>query len=239
MHFAVSKMNGERVKLSIKEWPEDERPREKVLRCGVSTLSKSELLALLIGSGSPDESAVELMKKVLASCGDSIAELAKLSVDDLCTFKGIGTAKAITILAACELWKRRQSDEQSETIRITSSADIYKYFYPLMCDLTVEESYVLLLNNRNCVIDKVKIGTGGLTSTVVDIRIVLREALLKRATGIALCHNHPSGSLRPSSEDDRLTQNLASASKVMNIRFLDHIIFTDGKYYSYSDENRL
>lgn len=232
-------MSGEKVKLSIKEWPEDERPREKVLRCGVSALSKSELLALLIGSGNHDESAVELMKKVLASCGDSIAELSKLSADELCTFKGIGTAKAITIMAACELWKRRQSDEHSETIKITSSTDIYKYFYPLLCDLTIEESHVLLLNNRNCVIDSVKIGTGGLTSTVVDIRIVLREALLKRATAIALCHNHPSGNVYPSAEDDRLTNNLASASKVMNIRFLDHIIFTDGNYYSYSDENRL
>lgn len=226
-------------KRSIKEWPVDERPREKVLRCGASALSKSELLAILIGSGSADESAVELMKKVMASCGDSMAELARMSVDELCRFKGIGPAKAITIVAACELWKRRQADELIEKFSIRSSDDLFKYFYPLMCDLTVEESYVLLLNNRNRVIDNVRIATGGLTSTVVDIRLVMREALVKRATTIALCHNHPSGNLRPSSEDDRLTQNIVSACKIMNIRFLDHIIVAGNKYYSYNDESRL
>lgn len=226
-------------KRSIKEWPADERPREKVLRCGASALSKSELLAILIGSGSADESAVELMKKVMASCGDSMAELARMSVDELCRFKGIGPAKAITIVAACELWKRRQADELIEKFSIRSSDDLFKYFYPLMCDLTVEESYVLLLNNRNRVIDNVRIATGGLTSTVVDIRLVMREALVKRATTIALCHNHPSGNLRPSSEDDRLTQNIVSACKIMNIRFLDHIIVAGNKYYSYNDESRL
>ncbi|MBQ8735089.1 MAG: DNA repair protein RadC [Bacteroidaceae bacterium] len=226
-------------KLSIREWPEDERPREKVLRNGVSTLSKSELLAILIGSGNVDESAVELMKKVLASCNDSIAELSKLSVDDLCRFKGIGTAKAITIIAACELWKRRKTDDRDEHVKIRYSQDIYDFFYPLMCDLSVEECYVMLLNNMNKVIDRVKVGSGGYTATTVDIRCVLREALLKRATAIALCHNHPSGSLRPSQEDDKLTQNIAAACKVMNIRFLDHIIFTDRRFYSYMDEGRL
>ena len=226
-------------KLSIREWPEDERPREKVLRNGVSTLSKSELLAILIGSGNVDESAVELMKKVLASCNDSIAELSKLGVDDLCRFKGIGTAKAITIIAACELWKRRQTDDRDEHVKIRYSQDIYDFFYPLMCDLSVEECYVMLLNNMNKVIDRVKVGSGGYTATTVDIRCVLREALLKRATAIALCHNHPSGSLRPSQEDDKLTQNIAAACKVMNIRFLDHIIFTDRRFYSYMDEDRL
>ena len=226
-------------KLSIREWPEDERPREKVLRNGVSTLSKSELLAILIGSGNVDESAVELMKKVLASCNDSIAELSKLGVADLCRFKGIGTAKAITIIAACELWKRRQTDDRDEHVKIRYSQDIYDFFYPLMCDLSVEECYVMLLNNMNKVIDRVKVGSGGYTATTVDIRCVLREALLKRATAIALCHNHPSGSLRPSQEDDKLTQNIAAACKVMNIRFLDHIIFTDRRFYSYMDEGRL
>lgn len=226
-------------KLSIREWPEDERPREKVLRNGVSTLSKSELLAILIGSGNVDESAVELMKKVLASCNDSIAELSKLGVDDLCRFKGIGTAKAITIIAACELWKRRKTDDRDEHVKIRYSQDIYDFFYPLMCDLSVEECYVMLLNNMNKVIDRVKVGSGGYTATTVDIRCVLREALLKRATAIALCHNHPSGSLRPSQEDDKLTQNIAAACKVMNIRFLDHIIFTDRCFYSYMDEGRL
>ena len=142
-------------------------------------------------------------------------------------------------MAACELWKRRQADELIEKFSIHSSDDLFRYFYPLMCDLTVEECYVLLLNNRNKVIDNVRIATGGLTSTVVDIRLVMREALVKRATTIALCHNHPSGNLRPSNEDDRLTQNIASACKIMNIRFLDHIIVAGNKYYSYNDESRL
>lgn len=228
-----------RVKQSIKEWPEDERPREKVLRNGVGSLSKSELLAILIGSGNAKDSAVELMKKVLASCGDSIAELAKLSVDDLCSFKGIGPAKAITIVAACELWKRRRNDEQNEPARIKCSRDIYDYFYPIMCSLHIEEMYVLLLNNMNRIIDHVRISSGGLTSSAVDIRLVIREALIKRATGIALCHNHPSGNKRPSRADDEVTMNVSAACKLMNIRFLDHIVFTAGDYFSYSDENHM
>ncbi len=225
-------------KLSIREWPEDDRPREKVLRNGVSTLSKSELLAILIGSGNAEESAVELMKKVLASCNDSIAELSKLTVEELCRFKGIGSAKAITIIAACELWKRRKDDRNEHCI-VRVSQDVYDYFYPLLCDLTIEECHVLLLNNMNRVIDSVKVGSGGYTGTMVDIRYVLREALLKRATGLVLCHNHPSGSLKPSTEDDKLTQSVAAACKIMNIRFLDHIIFTDRRYFSYKDEGRL
>ena len=183
--------------------------------------------------------AVELMKKVLASCNDSIAELSKLSVDDLCLFKGIGPAKAITIIAACELWKRRKADDGEEAVIIRSSRTVYDYFYPLMCDLTTEECHAMLLNNANKVIDCVKVGSGGYTATTVDIRCVMREALLKRATAMILCHNHPSGSLKPSAEDDRLTKNISSACSVMNIRFLDHIIFTDGNYYSYKDEGRI
>ena len=226
-------------KLSIREWPEDDRPREKVLRNGVSSLSKSELLAILIGSGNAEESAVELMKKVLASCNDSIAELSKLTVDELCSFKGIGSAKAITIIAACELWKRRKEDDRDDHFVVRTSQDVYDYFYPLLCDLVIEECHVLLLNNMNRVIDSVKVGSGGYTGTMVDIRYVLREALLKRATGLVLCHNHPSGSLKPSNEDDKLTRSMLAACNVMNIRFLDHIIFTDRRFFSYKDEGRL
>ena len=229
----------EKQKISIKEWPEDERPREKAFKHGIASLSKAELLAILIGSGTVEESPVELMQKVLASCGDSISQLARLSVDDLCLFKGIGPAKAITIVAACELWKRRQSDERDRAQRILSSRHLYEYFHPLLCDNPIEECYVLLLNQMNRVIDHVRIGSGGLTATLVDIRVVLREALMKRATGIALCHNHPSGSARPSSADDKLTADLAQACKVMNIRMLDHIVLADTAYYSYADEGRL
>lgn len=226
-------------KRSIKEWPVDERPREKAMRNGISSLSKSELLAILIGSGNADESAVELMKKVLHTCNDSISELARRSVDDLCRFKGIGPAKAITIVAACELWKRRSGDEKHEPPRITCSRDLFNYFHPIMCDLNVEQCYVLLMNNMNKVIDHVLIGSGGLTATMVDIRLVLREAIMKRATAIALCHNHPSGNLKPSRDDDSLTKNLAEACRVMNIRLLDHIIIAGNRYYSYSEETHL
>lgn len=225
-------------KKSIKEWAIDERPREKAIKNGISTLSKSELLAILVGSGNDEESAVDLMKRVLNSCGNSISELAKLSVDDLCTFRGIGPAKAITIVAACELWKRRE-EKPGEQPCITSSLDLYRYFHPILCDSPVERCYVLLLNNKNRVIDHVLIGTGGFTATVVDIRLVIREALMKRATTIALCHNHPSGSIKPSREDDKLTENLSQACRVMNIRMLDHIVITDGAYFSYNDEARL
>jgi DNA repair protein RadC len=225
-------------KKSIKEWAVDDRPREKAMKNGISTLSKSELLAILVGSGNDEESAVDLMKRVLDSCGNSISELARLSVDDLCTFRGIGPAKAISIMAACELWKRRENSE-GEQVCIASSRDLYKFFHPILCDSPVERCYVMLLNRMNRVVDHVLIGTGGLTATVVDIRLVMREALMKRATAIALCHNHPSGNVRPSREDDKLTENLGQACKVMNIRMLDHIVLADGAYYSYNDEGRL
>ena len=225
-------------KKSIKEWAVDDRPREKAIKNGISSLSKSELLAILVGSGNDEESAVDLMKRVLNSCGNSISELAKLSVDDLCTFRGIGPAKAITIVAACELWKRRE-EKTGEQPCITSSLDLYRYFHPVLCDSPVERCYVLLLNSKNRVVDHVLIGSGGFTATVVDIRLVIREALMKRATTIALCHNHPSGNTKPSREDDRLTENLAQACKVMNIRLLDHLVITDGAYFSYNDEARL
>lgn len=227
----------EKIKQSIKEWPEDERPREKAMRNGVGSLSKSELLAILIGSGNAEDSAVGITKKVLASCNDSIAELAKLSVDDLCRFKGIGPAKAVTIVAACELWKRRCSDElNNEPLRVKCSRDIYEYFYPILCTLTIEEMYVLLLNNMNRVIDHVRISSGGLTASAVDVRLIMREALLKRATAIAICHNHPSGNRLPSASDDDVTRRVSDACRLMSIRFLDHIVFTAGQYYSYSDE---
>lgn len=227
-----------KMKKSIKEWAIDDRPREKAMKNGISTLSKSELLAILVGSGNDEETAVDLMKRVLDSCGNSISELARLSVDDLCTFKGIGPAKAISIVAACELWKRREGKENEQPC-ISSSRDMYNFFHPILCDSPVERCYVLLLNRMNRVLDHVLIGTGGLTATLVDIRLVMREALMKRATTIALCHNHPSGSTKPSRDDDKLTENLSQACKVMNIRLLDHIIVTDGAYYSYNDEARL
>ena len=226
-------------RLTITQWAEEDRPREKMMLHGVSALSNAELLAILIGSGNTEESAVELMRKVLADYGNNLNELGKASIDELCRYKGIGPAKAITILAASELGKRRKEEKVEERTTILSSKDVYECFYPLMCDLPTEECWVLLLNQASKIIDKVKIGAGGLNATAVDVRCILREALLKRASAIALCHNHPSGSIRPSREDDHLTQQVNQASQCMNIRLVDHVILTDGAFYSYADEGRI
>lgn len=225
-------------KLSINRWAEEDRPREKMMNKGAQALTNAELLAILIGSGSGDDSAVSLMQKVLASYGDSLDRVGRLSVEELCHFKGIGPAKAITILAACELGRRR-AVEQPERRQVRSAAQVYDYFYPLMRDLPVEEFHVLLLNQSATIIDSVRIGVGGLTETVVDVRVILREALLKRATALILCHNHPSGNLRPSTHDDRLTRQVQEAAKLLNLSLADHVIFTDNGYYSYADEGRL
>lgn len=226
-------------KLNINQWAKEDRPREKMMLHGPGALSNAELLAILIGSGSTEDSAVELMRKVLDDCRNSLSELGKRSVDDLCAYKGIGPAKAITILAASELGKRRKDEGPSERLRVRCSQDIFLYFHPLMCDLPVEECWVMLLNQASRLIDALRISQGGLASTQVDVRCILREALLKRATALVLCHNHPSGNTRPSADDDRLTQALSQAAKVMNIRMLDHLIVSDGGYYSYADEGRL
>ena len=226
-------------RLTITQWAEEDRPREKMMLHGVSALSNAELLAILIGSGNTEESAVGLMRKVLADYSNNLNELGKASIDELCRYKGIGPAKAITILAASELGKRRKEEKVEERVTILSSKDVYECFYPLMCDLPTEECWVLLLNQASKIIDKVRIGAGGLNATAVDVRCILREALLKRASAIALCHNHPSGSIRPSREDDRLTQQVNQASQCMNIRLVDHVILTDGAFYSYADEGRI
>jgi len=226
-------------KLTITQWAEEDRPREKMMLHGVSALSNAELLAILIGSGNTEDSAVELMRKVLNDYRNNLNELGKASIDELCRYKGIGPAKAITILAASELGKRRKEETVEERKTILSSRDVYECFYPLMCDLPIEECWVLLLNQASKLIDKVKISAGGLNATAVDVRCVLREALLKRASAIALCHNHPSGNIRPSKEDDLLTRQIAQATECMNIRFVDHVILTDGAFYSYADEGRI
>ena len=226
-------------KLNINQWAEEERPREKMMMHGVASLSNAELLAILIGSGNTEESAVDLMRKVLNDYHNNLNELGKASIDELCDYKGIGPAKAITILAASELGKRRKEEDVRERKQIQSSKDIYECFYPLMCDLPTEECWVMLLNQACRVIDMVKISAGGLSATAVDIRCVLREALLRRASFLALCHNHPSGNVRPSRDDDRLTDQLHKACQTMNLRLLDHIVLVDGCFYSYADEGRI
>lgn len=226
-------------KLAINQWAEEDRPREKMVLHGVASLSNAELLAILIGSGSQEDSAVGLMKKVMNQYENNLCKLSKTTVEELCAFKGIGPAKAITILAAVELGRRRKEEEPEERPVMRCAENIYSYFYPLLCDLAVEECWILLLNQASKVIDRVKVGAGGLSATAVDIRCILREALLKRATTLALCHNHPSGNTQPSREDDRLTEQLHQAAKLLNIRLIDHLIFTDGSYYSYADQGRI
>ena len=226
-------------KLTINQWVEEDRPREKMMQHGAAALSNAELLAILIGSGNTEDSAVELMRKVLGDYRNSLSELGKRTIDELCRYKGIGPAKAITILAASEIGRRRLEEEPLERKQIRCSKDIYDVFYPLMCDLPVEECWVLLLNQSSKIIDRICISRGGLASTQVDVRCILREALLKRAVSMVLCHNHPSGNTSPSRDDDRLTEALRRAAEVMNIRLLDHLVITDGGYYSYCDEGRI
>ncbi len=226
-------------KLNINQWAEEDRPREKMMAHGARVLTDAELLAILIGSGSQDETAVELMRRVLSACNNNLNELAKLSLEQLCRFKGIGPAKAVTVMAACELGHRRKLAEVEERLVVRTARDLYNHFHPKLADLPVEEFWVMLLNNACRVIDSRCVATGGITEVAVDVRLVLREAILGRATAIALCHNHPSGNVRPSRQDDLLTDRLRQACDLMNIRLMDHIVLTDGRFYSYADEGRL
>ncbi len=226
-------------RLNIKEWAPEDRPREKMMRHGVSALTNAELLAILIGSGNAEESAVELMRKVMKQYHDNLNELGKCDIEQLCRFKGIGQAKAVSIMAALELGKRRRDEKVNEKTAIRCSKDIYQYFYRYMADLPIEECWVMMLNQAMKVIDSVKISAGGLSETSADVRCILREAILKRATAIALCHNHPSGSVKPSVGDEHLTERLEKSAQLMNIKLLDHVVLADGCYYSFADEGRL
>ncbi len=227
--------------MNIKDLPLDERPRERLMEQGAAALSPAELLAILIGSGNTEETAVQLMQRLLADCGGSLKALSRLSLADLTkNYKGLGPAKAVSILAACELGKRRLMEAAEEKRYIKSSADLYQLMLPLMRDLGHEESYALYLRADNSLAGRpFLISKGGITSTQVDVRLVIREALIRQASSLALAHNHPSGSKRPSRDDDALTEHLQRACKVMNLKFLDHIIVTDGDYYSYKEEGKV
>jgi DNA repair protein RadC len=222
-------------KLNINQWAEEDRPREKMANLGAEALSNAELLAILIGSGSTKESAVELMKRVLTDCSNNLNTLGKKTINELCQYNGIGEAKAISILAACELGKRRQIEKAEERPDLGTATRIYKYMHPVMQDLDVEEFWVLLMNQHYRLIKKVRISHGGITETAVDIRIIIREAVLANTTILAVCHNHPSGNLTPSRTDEELTRNIKRACELMHIHFLDHIIVTDGQYYSFHE----
>ena len=225
-------------KLNIKQWAEEDRPREKMVKLGTEALSDAELLAILIGKGSAKEDAVSLMKRILADCKNNLNTLGKQSIHELCQYNGIGEAKAITILAACELGKRRQMERPEERPDLGTATRIYNHMHPIMQDLDVEEFWVLLLNQHYRLIKKVRISHGGITETAVDIRIIMKEAVLANTTILAVCHNHPSGNLKPSRQDDELTKSIKRACELMHIHFLDHVIITDGQYYSYHEQGK-
>ena len=226
-------------KLTISQWAEEDRPREKLRDLGTQALSNAELLAILIGSGSAKESAVSLMQRILNDCNNNLNTLGKRSIRELCEYNGIGEAKAITLLAACELGKRRQRETPEERPDLGSPTAIYNYIHPFMQDLDVEEAWIVLMNQNYKLIRAQRISHGGITETAVDVRIIIKEALLSNATVLALCHNHPSNNPTPSADDDRLTTRVKKACEIMRIYFLDHLVITDGRYYSYQEHGKI
>lgn len=229
-----------KTKLNIKDWAEEDRPREKMLMKGVAALSDAELLGILIGSGNKNETAVELAQRILHSVSNNLNILGKQEIKELIrNFNGIGEAKAITIAAAMELGKRRKLSEVGIQPQITSSDTVFEIFHPILADLRHEEVWVLLLNRANKVLKKIQVSKGGVTGTVVDIRMIMKEAIDSLASAMVLCHNHPSGNSNPSDDDDNITRRLKEAGQIMDIRLLDHIIVCDHSYYSYMDRGRM
>ena len=224
---------------SIKNWSQDDQPREKLRDKGKAALSDAELVAILIGSGSRNESAVDLCKRVLASVDNNLNKLGKLTIKQLMGFKGIGEAKAVTIAAAMELGRRRRGEEALEKKKITSSISVFELMQPIIGELPHEEFWIIYLNNSNKVLKKQQLSKGGITGTLVDVRLVLKMALELGATGIILTHNHPSGTLKPSMADQKITQKLKQGGTSLDIKVLDHLIITDRAYFSFADENML
>ncbi|MDM1397665.1 RadC family protein [Myroides odoratimimus] len=229
----------EHQKITIKQWAEDDRPREKLMLKGKSSLSDAELLAILIGSGHREESAVELCKRILAMYNNNLSVLARQSIARLTAFKGIGEAKAIAIIAALEIGQRRRLSERVEDPIISSSSDVFELINPIIGDLEHEEFWVLYLNNSNKVKFKSPLSKGGMTGTVVDVRLLFQIALEQKAVGIILTHNHPSGKVKPSDADIQITKKIKEAGRIMDIQLLDHLIITEYSYYSFADEGIL
>ncbi|HEU4472285.1 MAG TPA: DNA repair protein RadC [Flavisolibacter sp.] len=226
-------------KYSIKEWAKDDQPREKLRSKGPRSLSDSELIAILLHHGSRDKSALELAREVLRMGKGNLSELGKMTVGDLIRIKGIGEAKAIGLVAAIELGRRRQASSHREKISVGSSTEVAAYLQTLLKDYRHEVFAILFLNHANKINHFQVISEGGISGTVADPRIIIKKALEEEATGIILCHNHPSGSLRPSRADEDLTQKIAQASKLFDIRLLDHLIVSDTGYFSFADEGKL
>ncbi|KAF2513469.1 RadC family protein [Flavobacterium foetidum] len=222
----------------ITNWSEDDRPREKLMLKGKSVLSDAELIAILIGSGSRNESAVDLSKRILKSV-DNLNALGKMTISQLTTFKGIGEAKAITIIAALELGRRRREEDVVELKKITSSKIAFQLMQPIIGELPHEEFWVLFLNNSNKVISKAQLSKGGIAGTIVDVRLIFKPALETGATGLILCHNHPSGNTMPSEADRQMTKKIKAAGENLDVKVLDHLIITESKYYSFADEGIL
>jgi DNA repair protein RadC len=232
-------MNQAYEKLSIKQWAVEDRPREKLMSLGIQSLTDAELLAILIGSGSRDESAVELSKRILSESQNNLHELGKKTLHEHVRLKGIGPAKAITIMAAMELGKRRKLAEAIHRDKFTSSQDVFNLFHPILCDLPYEEFWVLLLNRNNRLIERYKISQGGVSGTVIDVKIILKRALEKLASSLILCHNHPSGNRQPSDTDTNITKKLKKAAETMDIKVLDHVIVAGEEYFSLADEGMM
>ena len=224
---------------SIKNWSQDDQPREKLRDKGKTVLSDAELVAILIGSGNRDESAVALCQRIFARVDNNLNALGKLSIQQLMEFKGIGEAKAITITAALELGRRRRAEDTLQLDKITSSRSVFDVMQPILGELPHEEFWILYLNNSNKIIHKNQLSKGGITGTLVDVRLVLKNALEVGATALVLCHNHPSGTLKPSQADKDITQKLKTAAQSLDIKVLDHLIVTEKAYFSFADENLL
>ncbi len=223
----------------IKQWAEEDRPREKLMAKGAEALTNAELLAILIGGGTTKKSAVELMQEVLRDCGDTLRGLHHMTLQDLLRYNGIGEAKALTIIAAAEIGKRRMMEDCKDIPQFRTGANVLKFMTPIIQDLTHEESWALLLNNNARLIHLSHLSTGGLTETVVDVRMLLKEGLLHDATSFILVHNHPSGNMRPSRYDEELTQKVFRAAQAVNLRMIDHVIVTEGDYYSFAENGKI
>lgn len=222
--------------LTIKNWAKEDQPIQRIQSLGACALTDAELLAAIIGSGTKNRSAVEVAQKLLAAFGNSLSAIGKARLDEITAIEGIGLTTACKISAAIEIGKRRE--KTVETPDLCTAVRLYNYMLPVMKDLQHEESYIILLNQNFHLIKRVLIGRGGITETSVDIRIAMKEAVLANATVMAFCHNHPSGSLKPSSNDDHLTRALIKACETMRIHFMDHVIVTDGNYYSYRENGK-
>ncbi|MCP4312224.1 MAG: DNA repair protein RadC [Bacteroidetes bacterium] len=221
---------------TLKSWAVEERPREKVMANGIQYLSDTELIAILMGSGTRNTTAVELARNVLGGVGNNLHELGRQTISDLQKVKGVGPAKAISVMAAMELGRRRSGTHLVEKVPVKSSETVFNLFHPLVGDLEHEEFWLLMLNRANRVLGRFKVSQGGLSGTVIDTRIILKKALDNLASSIIVCHNHPSGNKQPSDADVKITEKLKKAAEMLEIKFLDHVIIADKSYFSFADE---